>query len=275
MKLSEFKQSISDRWNLLKLNIKLTFQKETAYVGNNWSSLASTTVYTISILLFVDIIYSKVNTLAGYSKNEMLFYFFIAQLVFYGNWSFNLKNIYELVADVNKGNLDLLLVKPVPSLFFVSTRNVSLLSTLTDALAPTLAIAVSINWSALNLHFLNLLVGLLIYVCGLTAANAFQFMSGLLVFWLGESQNVVDFTFNLTSSSGTLIPLEGYGNKLRIILSTVIPILIAAGFTTSAILGKSNAEILLLWSLIVAIVATYLRAKLWQYALKNYTSASS
>ena len=43
MKLSEFKESLTERLTLLKAGIVFTAQRELAYAGNNWASVLSTT----------------------------------------------------------------------------------------------------------------------------------------------------------------------------------------------------------------------------------------
>src|SRR3990167_9318864 len=117
MKLSEFNQAISDRAAILKVGIVYTFQQETAYWTNNWANLLSPFFYTLSMVLFIDVIYANVDLVAGYTRNQMLLFLFNGQIAFYTGWLFH-KNLQELIVSVNKGSLDLLLVKPMPSLFY-------------------------------------------------------------------------------------------------------------------------------------------------------------
>lgn len=275
MKLSEFKESLTERLVLLKANTIFTAQRELAYSGNNWASILSTTVFTISALIFIKVIYSNVQTVAGYSYNEMLLYFFVYQMTYYANWILTMRNLNDLIPDVNKGNLDMVLVKPVPSLFFLMTRTISIVSIVTDAIPPTLAIVFSINWFSLRLPLGAVVVGIIVWLLGLVALHVFQILAALPVFWFGESQNILDLASTTAAASGTMIPLEGYSQNLQKLLGTIIPILISAGFTTSILLGKANPLFLFIWAVVVAIISILIRNIAWRFALKHYTSASS
>lgn len=275
MKLSAFKKGFFLRLDIFRASSLFAFRKEVAYAGNNWAGLISTTFYTLSMLLFVDIIFGNTRQIAGYSHNEMLFYFFMGQLTYYINWQISLVNIYELISDVNQGNLDLILTKPVPALFYLTSRNLGGFRMLVEAFPPTLAIIVSINWSTLNIDLTNLIYGSLIFIFGSIILHVFQFIAALPVFWLGESENIVDLASFISAGSGSMIPLEGFSKALQITFGTIIPVLIATAFSTSAILGKSDSLFLFFWALIVCLIAIFIRKTAWNYAIKNYTSASS
>ncbi len=275
MKLSEFKESLRERLVLLKANTIFTAQRELAYAGNNWASIISTTSFTFSVLIFIKVIYSNVQTVAGYSYNEMLLFFFVSQMTYYANWIVTIRNLNDLIPDVNKGNLDMVLIKPVPSLYFMMTRTISLVSIITDAIPPTLAIVFSINWHVLSIAPFELLIGIIVWIFGLITLHTFQIIAALPVFWFGESQNILDLASTTAAASGTMIPLEGYSENLRKLLGTIIPVLIAGGFTTSILLSKSNPMILFTWALVVALISIYVRGLAWKFALKHYTSASS
>lgn len=275
MKLSAYKHFFSQRLSIFQASCLFAFRKEVAYAGNNWAAVISTTAYTLSMLLFVNIIFANTKQIAGYSHNEMLFFFLMAQLTYYTNWQFSLVNIYELITDVNKGNLDMVLTKPVPVLFYLTSRNIGFFRSFVDGFPPTVAILVSIHWSALAIHPTNLIYGIFIFMFGSITLYVFQFLAALPVFWLGESENIVDLAGFIGAGSGSMIPLEGFSRHLQFTFGTLIPVLIAGAFSTSAILGKTNAQFLFLWAFAVTLVAIFIRKLAWNIAIKNYTSASS
>ena len=275
MKLSEFKLEMKQRWDVLRASCLFAFRKEVAYAGNNWARILSTTAYTFSMLLFVNIIFTNTKEIAGYSHNEMLLYFFMCQLTYYTNWTISLNNIYDFITDVNKGNLDMVLMRPVPALFYLTTRNIGGFNMVADGLPSTLAIIFAIDWSALNINSTNLIYGIFIFIFGSITLHVFQFLSALPVFWLGESENIVDLASFIGSGSGSMIPLEGFARPFQIIFGTIIPVLIATAFSASAILGKTNSQFLFLWAFIIALLTVIIRNLAWNFAIKNYTSASS
>ena len=76
MKQLVYKEAITDRLLILKANTIFTLQKETAYWANNWASVFSTLFYTLTMLLFINVLYANVTLFVGYTKQEMLLFFF-------------------------------------------------------------------------------------------------------------------------------------------------------------------------------------------------------
>jgi len=226
------------------------------------------------MLIFIDVIYANVDSVAGYMRNEMLLFLFVGQISYYSSWLIH-SNLRELIEDVNRGNLDLLLVKPTPSLFYVTFKKIKLFSILRDSIPPMMAIAIVTNWSSLNLSFVNVFIGLVIACLGLIVAHVIHFLSTLPVFWLGESTAILELSEHFEYNVGKIIPLEGYGFNFQLVFSTLIPVLISTGFASSVMLGKSNPLLLLIWSLIITAVFLFVRGVSWKKALKAYTSASS
>jgi len=262
---------------LFKLSIVYSFKEETAYLFNNWGNILSGTFYMLSILLFIDVLYSNTSLIAGYTKDQMLFFTLVNQVGFYLFVSFIWKNIRELIMLVNSGSLDLILTKPVPSLFYVSTKTVSIFSVLRDYLPSVLIILLAIDFSKIEFEAVNLIIGVIVFIFGFIAANAVHFISVLPVFILGESNSFLDLTFSMDYDFVRNIPFEGwnFSRALQIFFTFVLPFVVSGGLATSVIIGKTDPLIAMGMSLIVAIFFSILKAFLWQKSLKIYSSASS
>lgn len=272
MKLSEFKEFIVTRIQILIINIENTYNIETAYFWEKWGGIASTFIYTVTYLVFINVIFSNVTTFAGYSKNEILFLTFIGQITFYLAWSISLTNTKNLIENVNTGSLDLLLTKPVPTLFYLQTKTISVINLLRDGIPTLILISLSIEWSALHLNPILIACGIGTFIAGHIAFNGFQFLFALPVFWYGEAQNIFGISYSFIDSS---VPYEGYPKSIRNGIAIIIPLILATQVTTSVILGKSDAITWLLISFIVAIFFSLLKRFGWKKALQNYSSASS
>lgn len=263
-----------DKLRLLKAITIYTFQQETAYWANTWAHVLSTFFYTLSMIFFIDVLYSNVNTIVGYTKNEMLLFVLVGQATYYISWIVY-ANISDMIDDVNNGNLDLVLVKPVSPLFFINFRRIRLFRVLMDSIPPLVLVILKINWGYFNFTATNLLVGIVIAGLGIISSLSFQFITSLPVFWIGESRNIVDLSSSLEYNVGKIIPLEGFNKEFKIFFSTALPFLISTAFSTSVILGKSNPYTMFLWSSVIATLMLFLRNFTWNKALKTYTSASS
>ncbi|MEK9167508.1 MAG: hypothetical protein AAB613_02100, partial [Patescibacteria group bacterium] len=75
--------AFSDRLNVLRINVVNTFRYDTAYFWTNIFSVLSAVTYALTYLLFIGVIYGKVQTVAGYNHNEILFCMFAGTVTFF------------------------------------------------------------------------------------------------------------------------------------------------------------------------------------------------
>lgn len=266
-------EKISERLHILKINTINSYLAQTAYFFENIASVGSTTFYTVSTLIFLKVIYSNVNSFAGYTENEMLLILFLAQVNFYTDNIWSRNNVQGLIENVRTGHLDLILVKPIPSLFFITFNNISLINRLKDGLVNVIILAIVVNWSEFHTSLWLVIAGILIFIFGQIAWHCFTFLFALPVFFLGQSNQV--FHIGNTFAQTNNIPYEGFGTKLRFAFTTFVPNLIAVQMTVSVILGKSNPLFMILFSFSVAVVFLLLKHIGWIISLRNYSSASS
>lgn len=266
------RSAFSDRINILRINIVNTFNYDTAYFWTNFFTVLSAITYALTYLLFIGVIYSKVQTVAGYTHDEILFFVLIGTATFFVLYTWCYDSLDMLRRDVNNGNLDLMLTKPMPLLFYISTRNTSLLHLIKESGLPMLIMALVINWHALSFSLWPVLAGLVIFGLSIIILHCLQFLMTIPVFWLGESTEISSLIYGISDFD---LPYEGFPRLLRFSLTFLLPVLFAAAIPTSVMLGKTDPSLMLIIAVSVTIVLMWLRLWGWKLALKNYTSASS
>mgnify|MGYP001609467276 CR=1 FL=1 len=264
--------AFSDRLNVLRINVVNTFRYDTAYFWTNIFSVLSAVTYALTYLLFIGVIYGKVQTVAGYNHNEILFFIFAGTVTFFVLYTWCYDSLDQLRLDVNRGNLDLLLTKPMPLLFYVSTRSTSLLGLIKESGLPMFIIALTIDWPALDFSFWPVLAGVIIFFLSIIIFHCIQFLLTIPVFWLGESAEISSLIYGISDFD---LPYEGFPRVLKFSLTYFLPVLFGTAIPTSVMLGKTNASVMLVIALFVTIMFMLLRLWGWKMALKNYTSASS
>ncbi|MDQ3099495.1 MAG: ABC transporter permease [bacterium] len=274
MKPSGFNSYFTERLQLIKINTINTYQIELAYFSQRWASLLSTLTFTLSYILLINIVYNNVHFIASYSKNDSLFLSVVGQINYYIMWTWGTTNIQNLITFVNRGDLDLILIKPLPTLFYITFRRIGLVGFLTQGLPTLILLAAFVNWSEIYVAPLNLLLGIIVFICGQIALNSFQFMFAIPVFWQGESTELFNVSMEFLGVP-TQIPFEALYSGLKIVFTTIIPVAISTVICTSVLLGKSDPRPLVLVSIFVAVVSSILKKYLWNVAMKQYTSASS
>jgi ABC-2 type transport system permease protein len=258
---------------LLKLSIINSYQIQSAYFFENVMGIFSTLAFTFSMLVFINVIFSNVDLFAGYTKSEMLFLFFVAQFNFYVAYIWSVNNINSLVENVRSGELDLILVKPIPDLFFISSRRIHLLTMLKEGLPTLFMFGAAVEWSKVPVVKENIPYALLIIVLGQLSVHCFRLIFGLSVFFTGNAEQVFKLSNAVTDISE--IPYEGYPFGLRMLFTAFVPALIASQVAVSVALGKSQALHMLVLVLVISMVFILLANFCWRVALKGYTSASS
>lgn len=274
MKRSGFSDYFSERIQLIKINTINTYQIELAYFSQRWASLLSTATFTLSYILLINIVYNSVHLIATYSKNDSLFLSLIGQISYYIMWLWGTSNIQSLITFVNRGDLDLIITKPLPTLFYITFRRIGVVGFLTSGLPTLVLLGLFVNWTEISIAPLNLFLGIIVFICGQIALNTFQFIFAIPVFWQGESTELFDVSMEFLGVP-TQIPFEALYSGLKIVFTTFIPVAISTVVCTSVLLGKSDPWSLVALSIVVAVVSILVKNYLWSVAMRQYTSASS
>ncbi len=263
------------RFNILKANTIYTFRNETAYAFNNIASAFSTIFYNIAYLLFIGVLFSNTKNIAGYGYNEILLFYFLCEVATYINGVLNSINTADLIKSVNRGELDLILTKPIPSLFFVSFKHINIVSFIRDCIPPLIIVGALIKWNEFNFSALNIGIAFIIFIIGIICTHAALIIACLPVFWLGESISILNFVNEFWFGAGSTVPLEGMEKIFKQITIFFVPALLTATVTTSILLNKTDPIYWLLVSIIFLVLFLVVERYLWRKALRAYTSASS
>lgn len=255
---------------LLAKLLKFNWQQETAYFGNSLISMITPVAYVLSFLVMITVLFQNINSLAGYSRDEMFFLIFIGQLLFY-SYSFWADSAEYMERYVNDGTLDYILTKPVSSLFYVTLHRIRPLRGLVNFVGPLTPTWLVIDWSNLELAMGALLPAAIILFCGVVLYHQFQFLTSLVSFWTGRARQTTLLVYAASSQS---IPLEGLGTGLKWLLLGVMPVF-TASVVASVMLGKADPVFWMAAMLGVLAVFSFLKRFLWRLALKQYSSASS
>ncbi len=181
------------------------------------------------------------------------------------------ENLDRLSDKVRRGELDLLLSKPVNSQFMMSFQRLS-----TPYLINILITIGYLNWAFFSLpeppSGWRLLMLIVLVPCSLmiTYGMRFFFSAAALIFARAENINYIWWQFYRLG----MRPDALYPPWLRYIVLTVIPVGFLASVPARLILGSNE------WGFIVAAIGlgafmVWVSTRFWAFALKRYSSASS
>lgn len=223
-------------------------------------------------LAFLTLIFTQVETINGWSFNEMLF------LAGVGGFIMNLHhifffNIFHLEDYVVDGKMDRFLVRPLNPLFQVYADSVSD-NNLSKLIANAALIVYAANQLSLDiLTFGNVIYGSMALISGIMVFAATYIFFATTSFWTGRSRSAIWLIFRL--SEYRRYPFGIYALPIQAILVTVIPLAFASFFPTTFFLERSTWQVWQYISIAAGPVLFALGYGFWVYGLSNYSSTGS
>ena len=225
----------------------------------------------LRFVFFVAFLYFLVigsESLAGYSVNQVIFFFLTFNVVDILA-QFFFREVYRFRPLIVSGGFDLVLVKPMDALFRVLMGGADVIDLIT---IPPLIIAVFYVGSLLNPSFLHIVLYVLLVFNALIIATAFHIAALSLGIITLEIDNTIMIYRDIVNLGK--FPIGIYRQPLRTVLMYLIPVGIMISMPAKALMGMVS-----FWGIAVSfalgIVLLFIATKFWHYALRFYTSASN
>lgn len=183
--------------------------------------------------------------------------------------SFLVPNLSKIVRQVQDGTLDFVLLKPIDSQFWVSTRNVSPWG------LPAIVFGIGVlSYAAagMGLGPLDMLRGLLPLGLALGILYSLWFILSATGVWFVKIYNVTEVLRALLEAGR--FPMAAYPLAYRFFFTFIVPVAFLTTVPAEAVLGRATVG----WLIAAAAVTAglLLAARwFWRFALRYYTSASS
>jgi len=194
----------------------------------------------------------------------MLFFVDALYMIFFS------ENLDRMSEKVRKGELDLLLAKPVSSQFMISCQRVN------TAIIGNLLLATGwLTYALMGLpdfNWLRLLWLIILVPAGLLSLYSIRFSFCAVALIFTRADNVQYLWYQLYRLG--MRPDSIYFPWLKMMILTVLPVAAVASIPSRALLDPPNFG-LFAWVLIWSGVLLYLSHRFWNYCLKFYSSASS
>jgi ABC-2 type transport system permease protein len=247
--------------------------REMSFKANFILWMAVEFLWFIGQIVFIEVMFSYVNTIGDWTKWEVVLLVGTHQLIgqiFQAFFYVNVANLPELV---RTGKLDFMLLLPVDSQFAVSTRQFGL-----DNVVNALVGVAIVVFSLAKLHVMPGLAQVLLYMVavgfGVAIHYSIMFFLASVSFWIVRAQGLIYGYYNMFNIAR--YPSSIFHGVFKIIFSWIIPVIIVAN-VPSMILVRSfeNPWSLLLEIGAAAVLVSTLTRLFWVGALKRYSSASS
>lgn len=230
-----------------------------------FTSIANLTGSIFSLFLF----YRTGYTFSGWSWEEALIVLGIFTLLQGFSGTFLVPNLNRIVQQIEKGTLDFVLLKPISSQFWLSTRVISPWG------FPDLifgVILITYAGTKLGLTLPNYLLSMIPLGFGFIMLYSIWFILGTTSIWFVKIYNVTEVLRGLLEAGKN--PIVAYPTVYRFFFTFIVPVAFLTTVPAEVMLGRTE----LAWILssgILAIAAFIFSIFFWRFALRFYTSASS
>ena len=255
---------------IFRIQLKNNFVREAVYRTNFFTMVVVDLVWIAVEFSLFSIIYSNTPTLAGWTKPQVFFFlgvFFASDALF---TLFFQRNFWSFSDLVNRGDLDILLTKPVHPVFLALTRWMNL----TAIFNFLLGIGIMIRYAdpagfAGGWHWLLAAAWLGV---GLISALVLRFIFSIWVFWTDRSWAISRLYyqfFNFATKPDAIYP-----KFIRYVILTALPFAFIGSVPARALLhGLEPIEYAGIAATLVSLFLV--DAFLWKRGVRRYQSASS
>lgn len=208
------------------------------------------------------------DNLAGYNHLQAIF-FFLTFLVIDTTAQFLFREVYKFRTYVVSGDLDLILIKPANSLFRVLMGGADIIDLIT--IPPLYAGVIYVGY-LLSPTLLQVFAYLLLLFTGLLITTSFH----IIVLALGIITLEVDHTIMIYRDVTNMgrFPVDIYKEPLKSMLTFLIPVAIMMSLPAKAFLGLAGFGAIA-GALVLSFIFLFVSLRIWNFALRKYSSASS
>ncbi|EHY0679235.1 hypothetical protein FZX01_03685 [Listeria monocytogenes] len=255
--------------DIYMFNIYIYFKSFSQYRVDFIIGILSVVMQASIGLIFINVIYNNIPVIEGWSYNELLLMFGFSScgialfIIFFSEiWMIGPKY-------VARGELTILLTKPLSPLFQIVSQRVKL-ENMFQFLLGIGAVIYALD-GANKLDPINLLQMLIMVIVSLLVFFSLNLFFATFSFWTINSNNIVFAVYALREYGR--YPIQMFPKILQVVLIFIFPFAFTAFYPSIAIL--SSSLFILLVSIFASGLLTICAIKFWRFGLKHFESAGA
>ena len=275
MQLESMKQKVSNKnliyyWRVWRQVVRSALKRGYLYKTDIFVRFVRTILVLVIQIVLLNTLFGSNTLYVGWSKSEAYLVIGIWNLLNYLGWSLFATNLLHLESNVIEGRFDYILLKPLLTSWYASFSDF-FINNFVTALSGLALIGyyIFVEWhkiSPINILFSCIAIciafvlwyGIYLFFASFTISNP---RNGYL--------SIAKELLGLTK-----YPINIFGEKLRIVLYTAIPIAFVTTVPANVMIGRGRT-IYIFIALLISISVLILGNRLWRWNIKKYTSASS
>ncbi len=244
---------------------------ELEYKLNFYVEIISVLANTLGSIFILRIFYSANNDFGGWSWGSSLMVLGIYCLLEGLTISFLQPNLSKLVKHVQNGTLDFILIKPVNTQLWLSTRIITPWGVPSFITGIILFVFGYLN-QGYKFNFYHLILSSILFTSSIFILYSLWFIIATTSIWFVKVWNANEVLRSILVAGR--YPVSAYPQALRTVFTFLIPIAFLTTIPVRTFLGFIDHNLILL-SFVISISLFFCTRIFWNFALRFYTSASS
>jgi ABC-2 type transport system permease protein len=252
--------------------VRMNLMGHLEYRANFVTGLLVEGGYLVVKLLYILVAYQAGKSIAGFGPDEILVFVgtFVLCTGFYAG--LYMMNLFQLSSLVRDGSFDLILTKPVSSLFLATFRRSDVALFLLDVVAGLVLVTIGLVRLKTSVD-LGLVLGYAFFTAsGAAVGYALWLLPMTLVFRLVNADAIAGTADSFWDFNN--VPMVVYNDVGKFVGVFVIPIFVITNFPSLFVLGRLPLEYLL-WAVAAPVLFLGLAIAAWNSGLKRYTSGGN
>lgn len=265
-------KSLWHHWRLWLCLVRMNLMGHLEYRANFVTGLLVEGGYLIVKLLYVLVAYQAGKSIAGFSADEILVFVgtFVLCTGFYAG--LYMMNLFQLSTLVRDGSFDLILTKPVSSLFMATFRRSDVALFALDVVAGLVLVGIGVARLGLGVN-LGLVMGYALFIAsGAAVGYALWLLPMTLVFRMVNADALAGLADSFWDFNN--VPMVVYNNVGRFIGVFVVPIFVITNFPSLFVLGRMPVAYWV-WAFVAPVLFVGLAVWAWNRGLKHYASGGN
>lgn len=258
-------------WRVWRAILRSSLVREMEFRANFLLGVVREFAWLGIFVIMIHVIFTHTQSLAGWSKPQMLILLSLSRMIEGLMQTIFIGNIASLPETIQKGTLDLILIKPLPAQWQAAFRRVTIYN-FGNVLAGTILLTYTFIAYDAPVSAAALLTALMLGITGMTIYYSILITTASLAFWLERFQAF--WAINHLISEPLTMPFDIFPRTVRIPLTYILPVAFVVFVPAEALTGR-----LKLWEIPAALLITILFLSIanltWRAGLRRYSSASS
>lgn len=249
---------------------KASFIADLEYRANFFTRILTDIFWYIAQIATFEVLYKHTDKIGDWNAQQMRVFLGLLFVIDGFYMIIIHENLENMSEKVRKGDLDLLLAKPINSQFMITLQkaNTAIIGNLLLGTGWLLYSLAGLD----HFNYLRLLWLLMLIPCSLAVIYSMRFIFSATAVIFTRSENL-QFLWWQVYRLG-MRPDSMYPPFLKWIILSVIPVGVIVSIPARALLNPPN-YFYLFWPVILMPILLYATNRFWNFALKYYSSASS